>query len=291
MGVTYADIMKYSGEMEASAKGWANLLAGVEESASYLQANAIAPSGQVWQGDGQEMFKSKAVQAHGALIQNTSKWDLIKQNLIYFDQDMQSWQTNLKTLVSQIENGTVPNAQNFPAGWFRVNSEGMVTIAHQFPDTLSAGLAKQIDSTVKLQAQYQDLINNIVAGANQLDADTAKALQQYFPAAEFKQQTPATQQWTTVSGFGSLWQIAQSEYGDPDLWTKIWAQNPNITNPNDIPVGLKVKVPPLVSGIGPATIGHPAPTPTPGTTQLTPAQIRQAIMNGQDPGTTAPGSK
>jgi hypothetical protein len=276
MGVTYADILNYSGAMQTSAKGWANLLAGVEESATYLQKNAIAPSSQVWQGDGQELFDAKAVQAHGVLIENTSKWDLIKQNLIYFDQDMQSWQTNLKTLVSQIENGTVPNVPNFPAGWFTVNSDGMVTIAHQFPDALSEGLVRQIDAAVKLQAQYQDMINNVVTGANQLDANTAKALAQYFPNAEFKTQTPVTKKWTMVSGFGSLWQIAQSEYGNPDLWTKIWAANPNIADPNVIPVNLQVKVPPLVSSIGPATIAHPAPA-TPGTTHLTQQQLNQLI--------------
>jgi hypothetical protein len=293
MGVTYADILNYNGAMEASANGWGNLLAGVEESATYLQKNAIAPSAQAWAGTAKQLFANKFQQTHGGLIQNQSNWNLIKQNLMYFDQDMQSWQFNLKTLLKQIESGSVPGIASYPPGYYSVSPDGVVTLVHQFTIAQEESTAgtNQVIAFEKTQAQLQDQINNIVSGANQLDVDTAKALARYFPKAQFQEQTPVTQQWTTVSGYGSLWQIAQSEYGNPDLWTKIWAANPNIKDPNVIPVNLKVLVPPLTTAIGPATIKAPAAAPatSPGTTSatapLTPQQAyyNLAIANGVSP--------
>lgn len=290
MGVTYADVLNYNGAMEASANGWGNMLAGVEESATYLQKNAITPSAQAWAGTAQQMFATQFKKTHGGLIQNQSNWSLIKQNLMYFDQDMQSWQVNLKTLLKQIESGSVPGIVSYPAGYYSVGPDGVVKLVHQFDiaqEETTTG-TEQVIAFEKIQAQLQDKINNIVSGANQLDADTAKTLARYFPQAQFHQQTPVTDNYTKVSGFGCLWQIAQSEYGNPDLWPKIWAANPNITDPNVIPVHLQVMVPPLTSAIGPATIkapAAPATTTTPVTPPLTTQQADYdlAIANGVSP--------
>ena len=49
----------------------------------------------------------------------------------------------------------------------------------------------------------------------------------------------------TIHGGDSLWEIARRIYGEGDLWTKIWAANPQIMNPNLIYPGHLVSLPKL----------------------------------------------
>ncbi|MCA9540040.1 MAG: LysM peptidoglycan-binding domain-containing protein, partial [Myxococcales bacterium] len=43
----------------------------------------------------------------------------------------------------------------------------------------------------------------------------------------------------------SLYKIAAQYYGDVDAWTIIWNANRDlIRNPNDVPVGLELRIPP-----------------------------------------------
>jgi hypothetical protein len=242
-GVDYADILNYGGEMETSATGWARLLAGVEESASYLQANAIAPTGQVWTGTAAQLASDRFVQAQGGLIANASSWKSIQQVLAGFDAAMLTSQRSLKLLVSDIENGGTWNGISIPANTFVVSQDGQVSYATGYHGPQDPSLVAQ------LQAQIQDIVNQ----ADTEDSNTATQLAQYFPKAEFSQQGVTTDQWTTVSAYGSLWQIAQTEYGNGNMWTTIWQANAatfaahGITDPNVIPVGMQLVVPSLSS--------------------------------------------
>jgi hypothetical protein len=259
-GITYADLLNYNGEMETSADGWANLLAGVEENASYFQSNAVAPTGQVWTGTAAELAAGRFENTQSGLVANASNYGSIRTELLSFNSTILNLQKQLKTEIDLISNGGVISGVTVPRGYLTVSDDGQVS------RTMNTG-TEDIAAVDSMVPEFQAAINSLVNQANTADTSAASALQQFFPEAEFSQQTPTTAPWTTVSSYGSLWQIAQTEYGDGSMWTKIWQANSatfaahGVTDPNVIPVGLTLKVPPL-AGMSPAGTA----TPMPGTT-------------------------
>ncbi len=249
-GITYTDLLNYNGEMETSADGWANLLAGVEESASYFQSNAMAPTGQIWTGTAAELAAGRFEKTQNGLVANATNYSSIRAELLSFNSTILSLQKQLKSQVDLISNGGNADGINIPHGYLMITGDGQVA---QAPNT---GM-KDLPTVDSMIPQLQTTIDSLVSQANTTDGSTANALQQFFPKAEFSQQSPTTAPWTTVSSYGSLWQIAQTEYGDGNMWTKIWQANAatfaahGVTDPNVIPVGLTLKVPPLAGGASP----------------------------------------
>jgi hypothetical protein len=248
--ISYADLYNYNGQMLTSADGWASLLAGVEENAQYFQATSIAPMSQAWTGTAAELAGKSFTQTQGGLIANTSAYNGIKNALTTLNTQLQKYQTALVAYVTDLQDGTLTvSGHRIPSGYFVVDPNGIVT---------STGNHKQNS----LIPQIQDGINgpnSPVDMANRADQTAATALANYFPKAEFATSGVTTQHWQpeptqqpkTVSAYGSLWQIAETEYGDGNLWTKIYAANPQIgSDPNLIYPGMKLTIPPLVDNPG-----------------------------------------
>ena len=259
-GITFNDLSTYNGEAETSAEGWAKLLAGVEESASYFQSYAIAPTGQVWTGTAAQLAAGRFEATKGGLIENASSYSKIRNVLLELNSQLTKFSSELINQVNAIPEGLTFDGITIPEGYLEVTSDGIVQRylgASHSPDN------PHIDAIIP---DLQATLDNIISAANTADAHAAKALQQYFPKADFTQQAPTTAAWKTVSSYGSLWQIAQTEYGDGNMWTKIWDANQatfkahGVTDPNVIPTGLSLKVPQLVSSTGPAATPGYAPT-------------------------------
>ncbi len=265
-GITFADLVNYNGEAEASADGWANLLAGVEESASYFQSNAIAPTGQVWTGTAAQLAASSFQKTKSGLIENAASYSKIRGALMRLDSQLVELKGQLIKLADSITGGETFNGVKIPDGYFEVTADGTV---QRFAGANHLKDNPQLDAIIQ---ELQQAIDSMVAQANTDDGNAAKVLAQYFPKAEFAKQAPTTAPWKTVSSYGSLWQIAQTEYGDGNLWTKIWQENQStfqmhgVTDPNVIPTGLTLKIPPLTNSTGPAaTSGTPTTTGFTGT--------------------------
>lgn len=265
-GITFADLVNYNGEAESSAAGWASLLAGVEESASYFESNAIAPTGQVWKGTAAQLAASSFQKTKGGLIENAASYSKIRAALKTLDSQLVELKGQLIKLADSITRGETFNGVAIPDGYFEVTADGSV---QRFAGTNHLKDNPQLDAIIP---QLQQALDGLVAQANTDDGNAAKVLAQYFPKAEFAKQAPTTAAWKTVSSYGSLWQIAQTEYGDGNMWTKVWDANKatfaahGVTDPNVIPTGLTLKVPPLTSSTGPAaTSGAPTTTGFTGT--------------------------
>jgi hypothetical protein len=251
-GITYNDLADYSDEVTTSAWGWAMLLAGVEESASYFQSAAIAPVGQVWTGTAAQLAAGRFETTKGGLIKNASNYSEIRNVLLQLNSELSKLSGELVNNANAIAGGFTFDGINVPEGYLEVSADGIVQ------RYLGPGHLPDDPKFDAIIPDLQAILDKQVSAANTADAKAAKALQEYFPKADFTQQAPTTAAWKTVSSYGSLWQIAQTEYGDGNMWTKIWDANQatfkahGVTDPDVIPTGLSLKVPPLVSSLGPA---------------------------------------
>jgi nucleoid-associated protein YgaU len=93
-----------------------------------------------------------------------------------------------------------------------------------------------------------DYLNELVADANNLDNRVSDQLLDLLPDVPYVPPAGSVgQEYVTVRSGESLWDIAQKVYGDGNKWTLI-ASNPVnswITDPDEIPAGRQVWVPPI----------------------------------------------
>jgi hypothetical protein len=114
------------------------------------------------------------------------------------------------------------------------------------------GQAQAFSNLVAAVENYRqaaaDYVNELVADANNLDTRVSDQLLDLLPDAPYVPPAgSAGQEYVTVSSGESLWDIAQKVYGDGSKWTLI-ASNPVnnwITDPDTIPAGKQVWVPPV----------------------------------------------
>lgn len=279
-GITVDDLLEFGPLHTDSATSWAHFLAGVSQNASYLQDNVTEPLGQAWTGTAAELASGKVSTTQDGLITTAGQLSKIQATLESFNTKMSGYAKQMKTAVS----GAVGMV---------ISPDGTVNYRMDGPYTQPA--------LTKL-AQVQKDIQGILADANSLDTSVAQELMNDMPGpAVLAPAAVTTQKWTTVSSEGSLWQIAQREYGDGSKWQLIYNANRSTigNDPNLIYAGMKLKIPPLAdtpanpadaktgSVSGPTSAGrssttspHPATSspppsssPSPGAMPLGPGEI------------------
>jgi len=287
-GITYADLVNYAGLGQETADSWAALLAGVNANAEYLRDHVSQPTGQAWTGTAAELFSGKVDTTHGGLIDTASKIQKVKSVLEDFNTKMVGFRNQLRQLVDHIEtDGKLPSNLGAiePHKW-AVDSSGQVGISSkfQFPkDYTSADGQKDLTVQKALQGDIQA----ILANANTEDDNTANDLRALLKApAALAPTNDTVGHWHTVGTNGSLWQIAEKEYGNGNLWKLIYDKNKAIigTNPDLIQPGMKLVIPPL----------NTAPTPhVPSGAGWVPATSTTTGTHGQptaSPSTSSPGN-
>jgi hypothetical protein len=235
-GVTVDDLMEFGPLQLDQQDSWAKFLAGVEQNADFLQSKVKQPIGQAWSGTAAELAGNKVDTTRGGLITSAQELAGIHSTLVEFNSTMSGYASQMKAAVH--------------------GATGMVVYPDGTVDYQVAGTWTQAQLT-KLHNTQAD-IQGILAKANELDTATQQKLLSYMPkqpAAFVAPKAPtAVEKWTTVSTAGSLWQIAQQEYGDGSKWQLIYDANKSTigSNPNLIYAGMKLKVPPLAGSAGTA---------------------------------------
>jgi hypothetical protein len=225
-GITVDDLLEFGPLHTDSATSWAHFLAGVSQNASYLQANVSEPLGQAWTGTAAELASGKVSTTHDGLIAAAGQLSKITATLESFNTKMSGYAKEMKTAVSA-------------AIGMVISPDGTANYRMDGPYTQQA---------MTRLAQVQKDIQGILADANSLDTSVAQELMNDMPGpAVLAPAAVTTEKWTTVSSEGSLWQIAQREYGDGNQWQLIYnANRATIGNdPNLIYAGMKLKIPPL----------------------------------------------
>jgi len=235
-GITVDDLMDFGPLQTQQQDSWAKFLAGVEQNADFLQSNVKKPIGQAWSGTAAELANNKVDTTHGGLITSAQELAGIHSTLVGFNTTMSTYASEMKEAVK--------------------GATGMVVYPDGTVDYRVAGTWTQAQLT-KLH-NTQTHIQGILAKANDLDTTTQQKLLSYMPKQPATFVAPkaptAVGKWTTVSTEGSLWQIAQKEYGDGSKWQLIYEANRSTigSNPNLIYAGMKLKVPPLAGSAGTA---------------------------------------
>jgi hypothetical protein len=257
-GITVDDLLSYGSLHADSAASWGKLVAGVLDNASFLQTNASGPLGDAWTGTAAELATSKINTTKGGLITSGTALTNIQSILEWFDQEMTSYSEQMKQAVAGAKDMVI-------------SPQGDVTYATAGPYTPA--------EQTKLTAVQVD-VQTLLSYANQVDDATAQVLMGLMPPV-VKPASVTTSKWTTVSHAGSLWQIAEDEYGDGNKWTLIYDANKAAigSNPNELKTGMKLKIPAVAGSPGtptgaktgtadgpaiPAKPAAPAPSPTPG---------------------------
>lgn len=268
-GITLDDLLDISQQWPDTADSWTQLLAAVESSASYLQENAAVPLNSTWEGTAAELASGQVDTTHGGLITSASQLKQVSDTLTNFSTQLVTYSKQLTPLADDArqqgfdlgQDGTV----SFPGG-------SALTLLHQ---SVSAGSVTVIEEeTQRLEIQRQTLqseIQAILAKANSLDDQTATDLGKLLPQSpeQTAGQTVTTTPWK--SSDSSLWQIAQQEYGDGSKWTVIYDANRAVlgSNPNVIPVGVQLHIPPIPGTPSAAQTASAATAPPPLTAEVT----------------------
>jgi LysM domain len=257
-GITYADLISYSG-LKNTPQSWADLLAGVDANAEYLRKNVSEPLGEAWTGTAAELATGKVNTAHGGLIQSALAIKDIQGWLEWLNARLTVCRNHMDQLVSSIEK----------AGEWVVSSDGVVGVSPHWKMPGSP-TPQQDRAQAAQQAAHQAEIQKILDKANSDDADTAANLnndyttadQPLFPGpAVLASASTTAGRWTTVSTDGSLWQIAEQEYGNGNEWRRIYEANKSqIPDPNVIHAGQRLVIPALDSP-GTPTVAAPPPSP------------------------------
>jgi hypothetical protein len=252
-GVTYADLVNYSSSLgQDTVDSWADLLAGVNANAEYLRDKVSQPVGEAWTGAASELFSGQVGNTQTALIDVQGNIQKVKTVLEDFNTKMLGYRNQLRDLVDHIEtDGKLPSGLgDIPANkWAVDSSTGQVGISTKWvapKDYTSADGQKDLTVQKTLQADIQAILDN----ANTEDDNTANALRTLLRApAALAQTSDTVGHWHTVGTNGSLWQIAQQEYGNGNLWTMIYKNKHNRNliggNPDLIQPGMKLVIPPL----------------------------------------------
>jgi hypothetical protein len=276
-GITIDDLMDFSQQWPDTADSWTQLLAAVESNVSYLQDSATVPLNSTWQGTAAELASGQVDTTHGGLITSASQLKQVSDTLTNFSSQLTGYSKQITLIVDDTrqqgfdvaEDGTV----SFPGG-------SALGLLHQ---SVSSGSVTVIEQeSARLEAQRQTLqseIQAILAKANSLDDQTANDLAKLLPQAQTQtqSQTPAGGQVVTTTPWqsqdSSLWQIAQQEYGDGSKWNVIYEANRSVlgSNPNLIPVGVKLQIPPLPGTPSAAQVSAAVTGPAPLTTHVTQA--------------------
>jgi hypothetical protein len=230
-GITVDDLLDFGPLQEDSAASWARFLAGVEQNASFLQTNVKEPMGQAWTGTAAQLATRQVGGSHDGLIATAGQLSKIHAALESFNTTMKGYAEQMKSAVSS-------------AAGMVISPDGHVSYRIDGPYTQQA---------LNKLTSVQNDIQGILAKANNLDDSVARQLMQYMPGpADLASATATTGRWTTVSKDGSLWQIAQHEYGDGNKWRLIYEANKGAIghNPNLIYAGMKLKIPPLAGSPG-----------------------------------------
>jgi hypothetical protein len=242
-GITVDDLMNADTLAETSADSWNQFLVGVEKNASYLQENVTQPLGNTWSGTASQLAQNNIKATQSGLIETTSQLKKVRDTLTTFSTNLTKYKNAIKKPVEAAL-----------ADGFDVSPDGTVT----FPLSAAAQAALNRAPAERAQLEsdrgtYQTEIQNILAEANKADDATASALEQAMPTEGGGVDT--TTAWPST--YGSLWQIAQKEYGDGSKWKIIYDANRSLigSNPNAIGTGVKLQIPAIANGT-PAT---PAP--------------------------------
>jgi LysM repeat protein len=256
-GITVDDLMDFGPLQSQQQDSWAKFLAGVEQNADFLQSKVKQPIGQAWSGTAAELANDKVDTTHGGLIASAQELAGIHSTLVDFNTTMSGYASQMKAAVEGATGMVV-----YPDG----------TVDYRVAGTWTSAQLTKLHNT-------QTHIQGILAKANELDTRTQQKLLSYMPkqpAAFVAPKAPAAVgKWTTVSTEGSLWQIAQKEYGDGSKWQLIYDANRSTigSNPNLIYAGMKLKIPPLAGSAGTAagaqTSAVAGPVTSPGTSSTT----------------------
>lgn len=274
-GITVDDLLNF-GPLQADAQdSWARFLAGVEQNASFLQRNASQPIGDAWSGTAAELASSKISTTQGGLITSAAKLAKIHATLASFNETMSGYARQMTAVV------------NGAAGMV-ITPDGAVSYRILGPYSQQA---------VANLASVQKKVTAILSEANSLDNKTSKELMQYMPGpADLTAATDTAQKWTTVSADGSLWQIAEKEYGDGSKWQLIYDANRAAigNDPNLIYAGMKLKIPALAGSAGSAngakagSVFGLTPAPTSSTTSSHPGTSRPQPSSSSSPVASTP---
>ncbi len=118
------------------------------------------------------------------------------------------------------------------------------------------------------------IVSGVLIATNQQRISVAEIEQANREAFLAQQNQPSPSQYTVQEGEG-LWQVAEKTTGDGENWTKIAAAN-NITNPDIVEAGMKLRIPQELLAKTDAT----PPTATPGVQDPGTGQI-DGGMTGQ----------
>jgi hypothetical protein len=235
--VTVDDLLAFGPLQASSAASWGYFLAGVEQKAAFLQTGVSQPLADAWTGTAAELAASKIGTTHGGLITSAANLAKIQGVLTDFSGQMTGLAGQMRSAVNQ-------------AVGMQVTADGDVTFTTDGPYTP----AEQTKLTT-----VQTSIKNILSQADSLDSKAAAQLLQYMPGpatlAPAATATMTAEKWSTVSTNGSLWQMAQKEYGDGSKWTLIYDANKATigSDPSLIQPGMKLKIPTLGGSAGTAT--------------------------------------
>jgi hypothetical protein len=248
-GITVDDLM-HAASLTASstAESWNQFLVGVEKNASYLQENVTQPLANTWSGTASELANDSLNSTYHGLIQQSGELKSVRDTLTTFGGKLAKAQNAIK--------GPVAAAL---ADGFDVSPDGTVT----FPLTATVEAALKRDPAEGAQLEsdrgtYQTEIQNALAEANTADDDAATALEKAMPTEGGGVDT--TTSWPST--YGSLWSIAQKEYGDGSKWKIIYDANRSVigSDPSVVGTGVNLQIPAIAT-----TPAQPAPTPAPTT--------------------------
>jgi hypothetical protein len=242
-GITVDDLM-HAASLTASstAESWNQFLVGVEKNASYLQENVTQPLANTWSGTASELANDSFSSTYHGLISSSGELKSVRDALTTFGGKLGTAQSAIK--------GPVEAATG--AG-FDVSPDGSVSIPPAVAERMRFLDPSERSELESDRVKYQTEIQNALADANTADDDAATALEKAMPTEGGGVDT--TTAWP--SAYGSLWNIAQKEYGDGSKWKIIYDANRSVigSDPSVIGTGVNLQIPAIAT-----TPAQPAPT-------------------------------
>jgi hypothetical protein len=269
--ITFQDLLdlQYKNQFPDTVEAWDRLVGGIEVSAADLTTHVQTPvqDPQTWSGVAQQLAHDSISTTKDGLQGSKAQIANIAAELKSFYSQLEKLSQELSAFLRNPDLPTYPYPPNFVAfvpdnllRYYKVSSDGTVDLAEDYR-ILRHQTNPSYADILKWQNTFQEDIQSFVTQANVLDQAAAAELMKNMPKAATTTNVPAPSthmggSTVAVKPFpdptGSLWGIAQKEYGNGNYWPLIFEANKSkfggSWGPNDIQEGWNIDVPVIKRG-------------------------------------------